>query len=254
LVTLDITIPGVAEVVYLVNNSDNITWKGNEYIAFPFELEELTDQSTAEVPSVSLKISNVSRVMDVYLDEYDTYVKANGYAPIEVTISVINTAVIAVAPSADAEVSHSFILKKPSADARWATFELGVMNLFNRRFPQNRILKNHCRYKFKDSRCGYVGTTVRCGKTLSVCRTIESGESTTIGSGTLTDTNKSWTVNALTGMVLKDSALANYVIASNTADTITVVIGSPTSGKYYLSNSRRFGGAPGVGQGEFETY
>jgi len=194
LVALKITIPGITDPVRVINNSEDVTWKSETWVAFPFTIEELTDQSGGEVPAVVIRVSNVNRIMEVYLQQYDDYVKANGYSPITVDIYVINTKVIAASPDAEPEVEHTFELKKPSTNAMWATFQLSAMNPYMRRFPQNRILSNHCRFKFKgtDGRCGYAGGETTCNHTLARCRE--------------------------------------------------------------LSNSTRFGGAPGVGTGGFEVY
>mgnify|MGYP003394431837 CR=1 FL=1 len=171
LVALKITIPGIVNPVRIVNNSENVTWLGETWVAFPFTINEISE-ATGEVPRVDIQISNVSRVMDVYLEFYDAYIKANGYTPITVNIYVINTAVIANNGYADPEVEHIFELKQPKADSKWATFTLGASNPYNRRFPQNRILKNHCRFRFKgtDGHCGYTEAETSCNHTLARCR------------------------------------------------------------------------------------
>ena len=53
--------------------------------------------------------------------------------------------------------------------AQWATFTLGAANPYNKRFPQDRILKNHCRHRFRDARCKYVGVGDICDKTFTTC-------------------------------------------------------------------------------------
>lgn len=201
LVALLITLPSLDgdEYVRLVSNSENIVWKGETWAAFPFTIDEISE-ATGEVPRVDIRISNVSRAMDVYLEYYDQYIKAYGFAPILVNIYVINTAVIANDGNADPEVEHLFELKQPRVDSVWATFTLGANNPYQRRFPQNRMLKNHCRFRFKgsDGKCGYAGVETACNHTLSRCRELQNPDST-----------------------------PNFPL--------------------------RFGGAPGVGKGEFEV-
>jgi len=178
LVCLRIVIPGVTEVIRLVDNTENITWQHPDdstpetWIAFPFQVNEISEGSSGEVPCVTVQISNISRVMDQYLQTYDAYIKANGYSPTTISICVINTKVIALYPAADPEVDYLFELKQPKADAQWATFILSASNPYQRRFPQNRILRNHCRFKFKgiDGRCGYTGDDTTCDYTLLGCR------------------------------------------------------------------------------------
>jgi len=178
LVCLRIVIPGISDPIRLVSNSENITWQhpsdkqSETYAAFPFDIDELSDGSSGEVPTVTVKVSNVTRVMDQYIQYYDEYVKANGYSPATVSISVVNSKVIAADPAAEPELEHLFSLKQPKSNPEWATFVLSASNPYQRRFPQNRILRNHCRYRFKgaDGLCGYTGALTTCDHTLLQCR------------------------------------------------------------------------------------
>jgi len=184
LVCLRIVVPGIEEPLRLVHNSENISWQHPSdsspasYVSFPFEIEEITDNSTGEIPRVDVKVSNISRAMDVYIQYYDDYVKANGYSPITVSICIINTKVIAADATAAPEVDHEFELKQPKCDSRWATFVLSASNPYLKRFPQNRILRNHCRYIFKgsDGLCGYSGAIATCDHTLIQCRARNNSE------------------------------------------------------------------------------
>jgi lambda family phage minor tail protein L len=170
-IALEIVIPGVT-TLRVVRNNENITWDGQTWTAFPFELEPITEEGRGEVPRVDLRVSNVSRTIDQYLQSYDEYIKTNGYSPVTVEIFVLNSKNLS---SATPEVSFLFELKQPRADAYWATFTLGAANPFNLRFPQDRFLKNHCRWVFKSTECGYSGSTTSCDKTLPACRNMNGG-------------------------------------------------------------------------------
>ena len=60
-----------------------------------------------------------------------------------------------------------------------------------------------------------------------------NGNATSVGPGTLTDTNQAFVVNELTGGVLVDSTLAKFPITSNTA-TVVSVTGNPSVGAYNI--------------------
>ena len=60
------------------------------------------------------------------------------------------------------------------------------------------------------------------------------GVSTSVGTNTLTDSRKAWTVNEFATMYLIDSAGTRFTIASNTATVITVSSGNPASGAYEI--------------------
>ena len=171
LVALKITIPGVTDPVRLVRDNSNMTWQGETWVAFPFEIEEIGDDLKGEIPQVNVQVSNISRVMEAYISAYDTYCKNNGYSDIDVNLYVVNSKNLA---DSTAEAEYEFILKSPATDSRWATFILGASNPFRRRFPQGRILKNHCRFRFKDLRCQYAGVESTCNKTLARCRQLSN--------------------------------------------------------------------------------
>lgn len=167
---LSITIPGLTDPVRVVRDNQNLTWAGHTWIAFPFEIDEIGDNSKGEIPQVNIMVCNISRAIEAYLQEYDTYCKTYGFAPITVDLYVINTKAVTANPNCAPEVEHSFILKQPKTDSKWATFTLGASNVYTMRVPPGRILKNTCRFKFKDSRCGYTGSGATCTKTLTACR------------------------------------------------------------------------------------
>jgi phage-related protein len=163
----------VQDPVRLVSNTENITWRGHTWNAFRFELEEIGEGRTGEVPRVELRIANVDRQMEYYIWLYDAYIKTTGFTPIEVSIYVLVSKNLA---SSIPEAEHLYELKQPKAGKVWATFVLGASNPFNKRYPQHRALRNHCRFRYNYP----VGTSILCGapssgyttcdKTLSACR------------------------------------------------------------------------------------
>lgn len=172
LILIDITVPGLGENIRVTSDNADTVWKNNTYLPFTFEIEEISDSSAGEVPRVDLKVSNVTRAIEAYLQEYDEYTKVNGYTPIELTTSVVHSAHLDLAVP---ETEYVFHLKQPKTNAKWATFTLGANNPYNKRFPLNRLLKNRCRYKkFKNDRCGYSGPATDCNMTLVRCRELNN--------------------------------------------------------------------------------
>jgi len=173
---LEITIPGLDDPIRVVRDNQDLTWKTYTWVAFPFEIDEIGDTSKGEIPQIDIRVANISRAMESYLQAYDSYCKTNGYTPITVNIYVVNTKAILADGNCDPEVEHSFVLKQPKTNAEWATFTLGATNTYTIRVPQGRLLKNTCRYKFKDARCGYAGEEVACDKTLVACRSYNNSD------------------------------------------------------------------------------
>lgn len=173
LYAIEVTIPGSEEPARVVLNTENITWRGVEWVAGSFSIDGLDSKSTGEVPQCTTRVSNVNRVFEAYIQDWDTYCKNNGYHEIAVSFFELNTADLA---NNEPCAEHVYILKAPSTDAQWATFVLGAANTSNRKAPFNPMRKNYCTHKFQGLRCGYFGLATACDKTLSTCRTLGNSE------------------------------------------------------------------------------
>lgn len=152
-----ITVAG-EEPIRLVCNNENIEFRGKIYYMFPFELSPVKESST-ELSSTTLAVSNVTGAIQQIVEQYDGIVGA------DVCIQAINTNV----PDYIAD-ELNFKVTGVSSDRNKVTFKLGTDFVFTRRFPNVRILKDFCPFKFKGVQCGYTGALTACNKTLSDCR------------------------------------------------------------------------------------
>jgi hypothetical protein len=71
LVLITISHSSLSEPIRVVNNKENITSNGNEYIGFPFEIQ-LPDSKEDSQPSAKLTINNVSREIGVAIRSIST--------------------------------------------------------------------------------------------------------------------------------------------------------------------------------------
>lgn len=92
LLLLEIQIPGIDEALRVVMNTEDIRWRGKQWQAIQFEIDEIEQGAEGEVPQVELRIANPERVLEPYVDMYDAYIKRNGFEPVTVHLYVINTA------------------------------------------------------------------------------------------------------------------------------------------------------------------
>ncbi|MCE5306377.1 MAG: DUF1833 family protein [Acidobacteriales bacterium] len=163
LVLAEITLPD-ATVLRVCRNTENVTWPtagGHEYAAFPFDLEEINDQNKSEVPRVALRVSNVTRALQGYLDA------SGGGVGSSVIIRVVHSKNLA---ETDPEFEAKFRCIDCTADNMWVTFFIGAASPWTVRFPRNRLLKDFCRWRFKSAECAYSGGETTCDKTLTQCR------------------------------------------------------------------------------------
>jgi lambda family phage minor tail protein L len=163
---LEILVDG-EDPLRLVQNSEDVTWDGNTWTRFPFQIDEIGEDGKGEVPRIRILVSNVGRSMQALLEEYD------GISDATVNLYVVHSDNL---DETDPVVEYAFEVQKVTAAEDWVTFELGAENRFNVRCPRTRLLKNFCRWDFKSTECGYSGGETACDHTLSRCRELSNSE------------------------------------------------------------------------------
>jgi phage-related protein len=174
LILLEVKIPQPSEelVIRVAYNTEDVVWQNNTYVAFPFELGEITEDGT-ELPCLDLKISNVTGIMSRYIEA------TNGAAGATVILRVVHSEQLDDSVPA---VEEMFNVQTVNVDSNYATFRLGAETATTLRRPAGIYQKSHCPYKFpgvNDVRCGYNGPETVCNKTLARCR--ELGNSARFG-------------------------------------------------------------------------
>jgi lambda family phage minor tail protein L len=153
-------------VIRVVHNNEDITWNGEQWIGFPFELDDVLEDSK-ELPRVTLKVSNITGIIQQYLEETQGGVGAS------VILRVVHSEHL---DQTKPEIEETFSVQSTSTDAQWVTFELSGDFTTSLRIPPDRYLKDFCPYKFKSLKCGYQGDSSACNKTLDDCRAKSNAE------------------------------------------------------------------------------
>ena len=140
----------------------------NTWVAFPFDLDEIGESSKGEIPRFEVRVGNVSRVMQNYMETEGN----EGGIGSDIQLNVVNTDFL-FEPNAEVELNFEVI--GASCDEMWARFTVGAPNPYNNRYPRNRILKNFCRYDiFKGDRCQYAGAETTCDRTIARGRALNN--------------------------------------------------------------------------------
>lgn len=166
-VMLEIKIPSVSETLRIVNNNEDVTWKGFTWLKFPFELDEISQSANAETSQFQIKVGNVKNIIGQYIRQYDAYVKTNGFEAITVVLYIVNSKDLA---NTTPVYTTNLILTTSSLNHIEVSFTVSARDLFRARTPQTRMFPNSCRFKFKSTICGYTGSIASCDKSLSRCR------------------------------------------------------------------------------------
>lgn len=166
LILLEITIPATTAgqlptVLRLVRNTEDIVWNSELWTAFPFELEPPKQSSNGELPNFTVRVSNITRTVEGYLEQ------AGGGVGSDVRIMVIMSEHLNIPTP---ELDEQFSVQSVSYDESWVSFTLtGAVNLF-RRVPLRRFLKNFCPFQYKGPECKATSGYAECNKSLSDCR------------------------------------------------------------------------------------
>ena len=171
IVMLEITIPSVTEVVRIANNNEDVTWSGETWQRFPFDIEDISENLNGETSQFSIKVSNINNVIGQYVRQYDAFVKINGFQAIDINIIIVNTKDLA---NVNPVFTTSVILSKFTINVLEVNFVVSAKDLFRINVPTHRMFPNSCRFKFKSTQCGYGGSQVSCDKTLTRCRELSN--------------------------------------------------------------------------------
>lgn len=166
IVLLDIDLKD-GDVIRVCYNNEDITWNGNLYQSFPFELGEVSEDTDGSDPSVELRVDNTSRALSYYIES------SGGAVNMPVVLRVVNTENL---NSNEPELEESFVVQKTSIAEDFVTFTLGAEYSSRTRRPLNRYMKNNCPFKYKGLRCGYNGGLPTCYHTLVDCRAHENSK------------------------------------------------------------------------------
>lgn len=164
---IEIILPDIT--LYLVRNNEDITFQGQLYTAFPFDIEPIISSSKGEIPSLVIKVSNVTRVIQAYIEQY------NGAVGEEVVLNIVNSDNLA---SDYSDFEMVFTIQKTEADESYVSITLGPSNPMARRFPLYRYIAEHCNWRFRSEECSFSGTVTltTCGRSYNDCRARNNSE------------------------------------------------------------------------------
>jgi phage-related protein len=256
LVLLDVTLTDNT-VFRLVRNNEDITFNGNVYTAFNFELEPTEQGNSGEIPSVTLRVSNITRLIESKLQDLDGGIGST------VKVTVVNSDLLAESYS---ELEMTFDVLACNTTSQWVVFTLGAPSPLRQRFPLDKYLALHCRFRFNRPsgnypECGYSGESIE-GITLPsgspVSINIIGHPFTTGDVVSFLDVGGTTELNSNSYTVTKTDD-DNFTLDSTDGDNFTAWTSGGTAGfatcKRTLSdcriraNSVRFGGFPGMRSG-----
>ncbi|KPK73010.1 MAG: hypothetical protein AMJ84_02930 [Acidithiobacillales bacterium SM23_46] len=121
------------------------------YPGWNFTLDQASDQAKGELPTWQLRVANVTRILEPYLEQL------KGAVGSTVILTVVNSAHLT---EDYAELQKTFDVMASQSDAQWVSLTLGAPNLLRQRFPLRRYRALHCWNRFETAECSYTRETV----------------------------------------------------------------------------------------------
>jgi phage-related protein len=156
------------EPLYFGESSEG---RGNVYYSYPMKVGRLKRQTKADLPQISLTISNAQMILPDYLEQYDGLV---GQKAVVQLVSLAQLENYTASLRFDGEIIGC------EANPSQVSFSIGSYNPVGNKFPRERFSKEHCRYRvFGGPECGYPVENVNaafsdCPRSYDAC--VERGD------------------------------------------------------------------------------
>jgi phage-related protein len=151
--------------IRLVDNTENITYGGNEYIGAPLEAVVARLGKNTRMPRYGLRLSNLDRIFSGPCQ------RPGGLEGQDLVVTLVNTSNLA-ADYSDFETTYTILGHDDGAE--YISFELGGPNLYLAGFPRRRYLATLCEVNFKGALCAYALGESSCNHTLARCRELNN--------------------------------------------------------------------------------
>jgi lambda family phage minor tail protein L len=139
----------------------DIVFNGITYTRFPISIDMISENNKSVIDMVNLTVSNVSRIIQSYLESYDLRGK-------KISIKTVWANQLA---DANAYIEDVFYIDSYTADQNNVSFVLTTkFDVLDVELPLRKYSRNYCNWKFKGTECGYAGADTVCNKTKQDCK------------------------------------------------------------------------------------
>ncbi len=151
--------------LYLAGYDEDVVYNAVTYIRFPITHEFIGENNQGQIDQVKVRLANVSRLIQLYLEQYDFRGKK----------VVIRTVWADQLADPDAYIDDIFYIDNYTADQNNVEFTLtSKFDVLGVDLPARRYARNYCGWKFKSNECGYAGAETSCDKTQARCKQLNN--------------------------------------------------------------------------------
>lgn len=151
--------------LHLAAYDTDIVYNSIIYLRFPISHEFIAENNQGSIDQVKVRLANVSRLIQSYLEQYDFRGK-------KVIIKMVWANQLS---DPDAYIDDVFYIDNYTADQNNVEFTLtGKFDVLGVDLPARRYTRNYCAWKFKSIECGYSGAENSCSKTQQRCKELNN--------------------------------------------------------------------------------
>jgi len=126
---------------------NSISFRGNTYYPFPITHSPIEENTEGDLSVTSLNVSNISREIATILEDHSGLI---GQPVRAMLVSSIEFS------SGRALIEQDFTIRETSMSAESITAQLAVYSPYSSNFPGQRLMRGHCRFRYRSVGCGYV--------------------------------------------------------------------------------------------------
>jgi lambda family phage minor tail protein L len=150
----------------------DVVFDGVTYTAFPITHDQITENTKGEIDSVKVQCSNVSRLIEYYLQNYDLRGK-------KVSIKLVDADLL---DNPDAYIEHVNFIDSYTSNVKDVVFTLmSKFDILNLMLPSILWMRDWCQWEFaspavralgRGDECGYTGAETTCNRSWQRCQAL----------------------------------------------------------------------------------
>jgi len=147
-------------VLRLTSFGEPITFAGQTYRPFPFQIAPIEQDDAGKLPEVILSLSNATR------EAAQVVAIGNGMIGRQVEVKLVHRAHLGTGE----HLPVTFEVRDISLDDQSVAVRLGLPNYLEEQWPFDQLTRERCRWIYRDPlTCAYNGSLGACPKTLAAC-------------------------------------------------------------------------------------
>lgn len=152
---------GASSNLYLAEYDADVVFDGVTYQKFPITHDCISENARGEIDTVKITVSNISRLIQAYLESYDLRGK-------KIVITMVYADHL---DDTTMKMEDTFYIDSYTADEEKVEFTVSSkFDVLEVEIPVRKYMRNHCGWTFKSTECAYAGAETTCNRTFQRCR------------------------------------------------------------------------------------